>query len=101
MLLVEGFAIVGVLADADLVAAPEPDLAEPVGIGKRLAGEADDVRLPAGENSLGLGEAVDAAGDDDRRGESAVADRFPDATGRVRLRPKGPRASEMNCGMHS
>src|SRR5262249_54730722 len=37
VLLVEAFAVIRELADADFLAAAEPDLQEPVGVGERLA----------------------------------------------------------------
>src|SRR6185312_14061718 len=41
--LVQGLAVVGIEAQADLVAAAMRDLAEPIGVGEGLACEADDV----------------------------------------------------------
>ena len=73
MTLIERFAVVGERAAAHLAAEAEPDLAEPVGIGQRLARRADDVGGAGGEDRFGLVERMDAAGDDDRRVEAGVA----------------------------
>src|SRR5829696_4726757 len=59
--LVERFAVVGVGAAAHLRAAPRERLQKPVGVGERLAGGADDVRVAAPQNLLGQLERADAA----------------------------------------
>ena len=68
--LVEALAVVGERAPADLVAAPEPHLQEPVGIRKRLPRRADDVGRAGREDLLRLLEGVDAPGHDDRASRS-------------------------------
>ena len=45
MTLVQCFAVIGVQAEAHLLAAAARDLAKPVRVGESLAGEADDVGL--------------------------------------------------------
>lgn len=79
MALVEGFAVVGVEAEADFVAAASRYFAEPVGIGKRLAGEADDVGGSVGEGGFRLFEVVDAASGYYGCGQRVRADRGADA----------------------
>ena len=62
MLLVQALAIVGVLAQANLVTAAEPGLEGPVGVGQGLAGGADDVAVAGSQHVLGGLEVVHAAG---------------------------------------
>src|ERR1700737_4631440 len=62
MALVERFAVVGIQAQAHLRAVTRNNLAEPIGIGKRLPRETDDVGLLPGKTRLGLLKAVDATG---------------------------------------
>jgi hypothetical protein len=50
MRLIESFAIVGISAAPDFIAAPEFHLNEPIGIGECLAGEPSDVRLSIFQN---------------------------------------------------
>src|SRR5207247_2548674 len=52
--LIEALAVVRELAASHLGPEAEPDLPEPVGVGERLTGGADEVGLAAAENALGL-----------------------------------------------
>ena len=73
MPLVETFAVVRELAAANLGAAAELDLQEPVGVGEALPRGGHDVGLAGGQDGLGLGEVVDATRGHDRRGEAGLA----------------------------
>src|SRR5215510_5250253 len=79
--LVEPFAVVRELAAPDLIAVPEADFPEPVGIGKGLTGGRHAIRLTLLQNRLGLIERRDAAARHDRRLPSGVADRAADRGG--------------------
>src|SRR5690349_10374512 len=76
--LIERLAVVGVDAAAHLAAAAEAQLQEPVGIGQRLPGGADEVGVAGREDRLGLRERADPARDDDRRAEAGLAHGPPD-----------------------
>ena len=74
VVLVERLAVVGELAAAHEVAVAQPDLAEPVGIGQRLARGGDEVGLALGQDRLGLLEGADATARHHRRGVTGGAD---------------------------
>jgi hypothetical protein len=59
--LVEGLAVVGIEAEANFVATAAGNFAEPIRVGERLPGEADDVGSAVGQDGFGLLEVVDAA----------------------------------------
>ena len=102
MLLIETLAVIGVFADAHVLAEAELNLAKPVRIGQRLARRADDVADAARQIVFRHLEVMDAAGADDRHLTAGLAHRFADLPrSAAALRPNGPRSSEMNCGMHS
>ena len=74
---VERFAIVGINTDAHLLAQAEFHLEVPVRIGDRLSCRRNDVRFSVLQHTFGLDEAVNAAGGNDRRRESGVANCTP------------------------
>ena len=103
MALVQCFAVIGVQAEADLIAPPTGDFAEPVRIGERLPGEPDDVSLSTRENGLGLLEAVNSSGGNHRSGEPFFAHSRANLRGRIEIPPERTEAGIgiVRDGMHS
>src|SRR2546425_3244620 len=89
VLLVEPLAVVGELAAPHEVAIAEADLPEPVGIGQRLAGGADEVRVAALEDGFRLLERPDAAAGDDGGVAARLADGAADARGQRHVAAEG------------
>src|SRR5581483_2337300 len=87
--LVEGLAVVGVEAEADLIAVAAGDFPEPVGVGEGLAGKADNVGGDTREDGLRLLEIVDATGCNDWRGEAPLTDGGADASGGSQVAAEG------------
>src|SRR5579863_122552 len=88
MALVQCFAVIGVQAEADLIAATTRDFAEPVRIGESLPGESDDVSLPARENGFRLLETVNSAGCNHRSRETFFAHSGANLRGRIEIPSK-------------
>src|SRR3989442_15965082 len=73
----------------------EPDLPEPVGVGQRLTGGADEVGLAAAENALGLLERVDASARHDGRLVTGLANGAANRGGQRHVpSERAPRAAE-------
>jgi hypothetical protein len=87
--LVEPLAVIRERALPDLRALAGSHLQEPVGIGERLPRGRNDVRRTRLENAFRLREAVDAAGDHDRRGEPGGPHGVTDPPRRRDVPPEG------------
>src|SRR5579864_4584722 len=81
MALIERFAVVGIQAQAHLITMAACDFAEPVRIGKSLAGKSHDIGLSTQKRRLGLLEAMYASTRHDRCLQAARADRGTDLLG--------------------
>ena len=101
--LVEPLAVVGEAAAADLAAAAEAHLQEPVGIGQRLARRADDVRGAGREDRLRpASKVLMPPATTTGVVEAGVAHRRDGCgTPASTLRPNGPASSASTVGMHS
>ena len=89
MLLVEPFAVVGVLAAAHFGTAAQPHLLPPIRVGEALTGRRDEVRIAALQDRFGLCKVADAAGGDDRRGVSRGANGAADGRGKWHVAAEG------------
>src|SRR5262245_9814267 len=98
MPLVQPLTVVGKHAAVDFRSPPQLHFQPPVRVRQGLARRADDVRLPAPQNSFGLVEAVDAAGGDDRRGKTRRAHRLPDLLGTRNVTPEGTGSADVDGG---
>src|SRR5215471_7385998 len=98
MPLVQSLTVVGKHAAVDLRSPPQLHFQPPIRVRQRLARRADDIRLPAPQDPLGLVEAVDAAGGNHRRGKTRRAHRLPDLLGTRNVTTEGTGSADVDGG---
>jgi hypothetical protein len=101
VVLVETFAVVGVLAAANFFTSSESHFQKPVRVSDVLSGCTDDIRFPPVQNSLRFFKCADAAGRHHGLLKPGLVDGVLMAWDKLTLREKGPCSSEKTEGMHS